>query len=189
MRKLLSAAILAVAGTSATANDFEPQIRAYLANEILGWASERILIDAVMDQNLRTVGLSDDEILDLDMVWRSEVGAANQPTITPVLSSTAAAYLRSRVSESSGAISEVFIMDMRGLNVAASGVTSDYWQGDEGKFENSFLAGTGAVFIDDVEFDESTQSYLAQVSITLSNPLNGEAIGAMTIGLNAESLF
>ena len=42
---------------------------------------------------------------------------------------------------------------------------------------------------DEIEFDESTQSYLAQVSVTLSDPSSGAPIGAMTIGLDAESLF
>lgn len=80
-------------------------------------------------------------------------------------------------------------MDALGVNVAASDVASDYLQGDEAKFKESFGAGTGAVFVDAVEFDESAQSYQGPISIALSNPVSGEVIGAMTIGLNAEAFF
>ncbi len=38
-------------------------------------------------------------------------------------------------------MTEVFVMDARGLNVAASDVTSDYWQGDEEKFSETFPKG------------------------------------------------
>ncbi len=88
-----------------------------------------------------------------------------------------------------GAITEIFTMDLNGLNVAASDTTSDYWQGDEDKFSQTYLIGAGAVHISDVEFDESSQSYQAQVSITLVDPGTNAAIGAMTVGLNADELF
>ena len=189
MKRLLIAWVISLAGNPLSANEFNAQIQAYISNEVLNWTSESVLIDAIMAQNETTVGLSNDEILDLDRKWRSEIGSDKRPTITQVISNPAATYLQAKVQQSGGAISELFIMDMRGLNVAASDVTSDYWQGDEGKFENTYIEGVGAVFIDEIEFDESSQTYLAQVSLTLVDPESGLAIGAMTIGLNAESLF
>ncbi len=80
-------------------------------------------------------------------------------------------------------------MDALGLNVAASGVTSDYWQGDEDKYSKSYGAGPGAVFVDAIEFDESSQSYQGQVSFSLTDPVTGQMIGAVTVGLNAEAFF
>ena len=41
----------------------------------------------------------------------------------------------------------------------------------------------------EVEFDESTQTFQGQVSVTIVDPASGEAIGAMTLGLNAEALM
>jgi hypothetical protein len=79
-------------------------------------------------------------------------------------------------------------MDNKGLNVAQSDVTSDYWQGDEAKWKKSFLAGPDGLFIDEVEFDESTQTYQAQVSVSIADPDSGEAIGAITVGVNVELL-
>jgi hypothetical protein len=105
------------------------------------------------------------------------------------LDSVAAEFLRKRVQDSEGHITEAFIMDARGLNVAASDVTSDYWQGDEAKYSETFPKGAGAVHISEIEFDESSQSYQGQVSISLVDSATNEVVGAMTIGLNAEALF
>jgi hypothetical protein len=99
------------------------------------------------------------------------------------------AYLKEKVAASGGRITEVFVMDALGLNVAASNVTSDYWQGDEDKYAKTYNMGSGAVFVDEVEFDESSQTYQGQISISLTDPASGEVVGAMTIGLNAEAFF
>jgi len=183
------AALAILAGTSASANEFEPQIREYLSKNVMIWANDPVLIAAVAAQNSANAGIGQDRIDSLDQAWRAEVGAAETPTITPVLRNPASDFLRGKVAASAGAIVEVFVMDRNGLNVAASDVTSDYWQGDEAKFTESFGSGGDAVFIDEVEFDESTQSYLAQVSFTITDPVTRQPIGAMTIGLNAEQLF
>ena len=65
-------------------------------------------------------------------------------------------------------------------------MTSDYWQGDEEKHQLTFGAGPNAIHVSEVELDESTQSYQAQVSFTIIDPATGAGIGAATIGLNAE---
>ncbi len=59
--------------------------------------------------------------------------------------------------------------------------TGDYWQGDEGKWVNSFNGGIGSVFVDEVEMDDATRSEVSQVSIPVMD--KGMAIGAMTIGV------
>ncbi len=85
-------------------------------------------------------------------------------------------------------IAEVFVMDDKGLNVGQSAVTSDYWQGDEAKWQKSYGAGAGAIFVDEVEKDESTQALQSQVSIAISDPASNEVIGAITLGINVEGL-
>jgi hypothetical protein len=86
-------------------------------------------------------------------------------------------------------VTEVLVMDNRGLNVGQSDVTSDYMQGDESKWQKTYAVGAGAIFIDEVEFDESTQKFQSQISATISDPATGEPIGAITVGLNIESLL
>jgi len=61
-------------------------------------------------------------------------------------------------------------------------------QGDEAKWQKTYQAGPDAVFIDEVEFDDSTQSFQTQLSATVVDPATGEAIDAITIGVNVEKL-
>jgi hypothetical protein len=66
-------------------------------------------------------------------------------------------------------------------------VTSDYWQGDEAKWQKTFSMGPDAVFVDEIEKDESTQALQSQISVTIKDS-SGAAVGAITIGLNVEKL-
>ena len=79
-------------------------------------------------------------------------------------------------------------MDDRGLNAGQSDVTSDYWQGDEAKWQKTFKAGADAVFVDVVEKDESTQQLQVQVSVSIKDPETGKVIGAVTLGINVDQL-
>ena len=175
--------------TPAIANDFEPAMRAYFESEIVGWMQDQVIIDAINGQNTTTGAYDQSEIDALDLAWRAEVGSNDSPTITPVLKNAAADRLRGLVEESGGRITEIFIMDGVGLNVAASATTSDYWQGDEAKFTETHGAGPEAVHFGEVEFDESSQQYQGQISATITDPATGQAIGAVTVGIDAESLL
>ncbi|WIY26331.1 hypothetical protein [Parasedimentitalea psychrophila] len=183
------AVMLPAVATSVSANEYAPAMSAYLENEIQSWAHAPILVDAINAQNLRTSDYDQGMIDQLDLTWRAEIGAASTPTITPVLDNAAAEFLRSQVVASGGRVTEVFIMDAHGLNVAASSMTSDMWQGDEAKHAQTYRVGPDAVHFGDVELDESTQSYQGQISLTITDPTTGQAIGAMTIGIDAESLI
>ncbi|MEE4189780.1 MAG: hypothetical protein V2I76_15225 [Roseobacter sp.] len=188
-RTLVLSAPLVVAATFAQAVDAPPAMRAFVESNIMSWAETAQVIDAVNTQNAQTAGSSEAQILEWDGEWRAQVGQSDQPLISEVMGRDLSVFLGEQVAASEGRITEIFVMDALGLNVAASDVTSDYWQGDEAKYTETFNAGSGAVFVDAVEFDESAQSYQGQISISLTDPATGEVVGAMTIGLNAEAFF
>ena len=50
-------------------------------------------------------------------------------------------------------------------------------------------AGAGATHLSEVEFDESTQTYQGQISVTVTDPATGTPIGALTVGVDAEALM
>lgn len=189
MRKLILGLAFAASAGPVWANEFEPAVRAYLDSQIRGWASDPVLIDAITRQNTRNANLTQADIDALDLAWRADVGAPASDLIDPVLTNEAAAHLRAVVEASGNLITEAFVMDALGLNVAASAVTSDMWQGDEEKFAATYPMGPDAVHIGEVEFDESTQTYQVQVSIPLVDPASGTAIGALTVALDAQGLM
>ncbi len=188
MNHLLAAA-LALTATSAAADEFSAAIEDYYHAEIAAWATDPTLIEAIGAQNMRIMSYDQFQIDALDRAWRSEVGQTRTPTISPVLTGSAADFLRARVAEADGRITEIFVMDGVGLNVAASDVTSDFWQGDEAKFLETYRRGPDGFHISDVELDESTQRYQGQVSFTLVDPDTGLPIGAMTVGIDAEAIM
>lgn len=189
MRVQLMTAVLAALAAPVAANEYAPALTDYLETEVRSWATDPVLISAVAAQNNAHANLGQADIDALDQTWRAEVGTASSPTVDGVLHNSAADFLRDQVEFSAGVITEVFIMDAHGLNVAASGPTSDMWQGDEAKFQQTYGVGQDAVHLSDIEFDESSQTYQAQISIPLVDPESGALIGAMTVGVNAEALM
>jgi hypothetical protein len=189
MRLPLAFAATMLAGAPAAANDFLPAIEAYLDSDIRTWVTDPRLAEAIAAQNATTAAYTQADIDNLDQTWRGQVGSDDSALIAGVLDTPAADLLRERVAASEGIVTEIFMMDARGLNVAASSVTSDYWQGDEEKFNATYPLGTDAVHISEVEFDESTQTFQAQVSLPVTDPATGAVIGAITIGVAADRLF
>lgn len=189
MKPLAATFALGLAAVPVAADEFTPLIEDFYQSEISAWANADVLVQAITAQNARTATYDQARIDELDRAWRAEVGAANAPTIAPVISNTAADFLREQVAASGGLITEIFIMDAQGLNVAATDVTSDYWQGDEEKFTETHGVGAGALHVADVELDESTQRYQSQLSATIIDPATGQPIGAITVGVDAESLM
>ena len=117
-----------------------------------------------------------------------QVEAGDKPMIDEALASPLSKFLMEQREASEGVITELFVTDDKGLNVGQSDPTSDYWQGDEAKWQKSFQVGPGAIFVDDVEKDESTQQLQTQVSATIVDPKTGAAIGAVTVGINVDGL-
>lgn len=188
-RTLMTFAVaLASLAPPAIANEYQPAMEAYLEAEIGAWTNDPVVVAAIVAQNAETAGFDQGDIDQLDTTWRNEVGTSSE-MIASVLQNDAAVFLRRRLEASGGVISEVFAMDARGLNVAASDVTSDYWQGDEAKFQKTYPMGPGAVHYGEVEFDESSQTYQGQISVVVVDPNSNEPIGALTIGVNVEALM
>lgn len=183
---LLAALAISLAAPAFAGNEFQPEMEAYLAENVQDWATAPVLVDALRAQNAAYADLTQADIDALDTAWRAEVGSSSMPSVTPVLNNAAADFLREQIAASGGQITEVILMDSHGLNVAVSHVTSDMWQGDEAKHAETFDIGAGAVHYGEIEEDESTGAYQAQISFTIVDPESGEPIGAMTVAVDAE---
>jgi hypothetical protein len=162
-------------------------VKDYLASNVKKWVNDPTIIEAVKAQNAKNAALKQADIDTLDKQWRGEVEADSHPLIDSVLNNATSDLLKAKQQASDGTITEIFVMDDKGLNVGQSSVTSDYWQGDEAKFQKSFGAGADAVFVDDAEKDESTQMLQSQASMTITDE-SGKPIGAITIGINLDRL-
>lgn len=185
MKNLKLAAILAFLPSLAIAGSVEDSMKAFVDKEVRLKLADPTIIAAIKGANSTSLTLAPNDILALDDQWKAEIGK-DGALIKGVTENATSTLLRDYVDLSEGKITEVILMDAQGLNVAVSDVTSDYWQGDEDKHKLTYGVGTDAIHISEVEFDESTQTYQAQVSFTIVDPSTGAGIGAATVGLNAE---
>ena len=159
-----------------------PQSVVDKANTVLaGYGNDAILAAAVKAQNGK--GMTLDDIQSMDAKWRDTPGVAD--FMKPLMASECGKHLV-QIMDDNPAIVEIFVMDNQGANVCMTNKTSDYWQGDEDKFQKSFAGGAGAVFVDEVEFDDSAQAYLVQVSVPVKD--GDTVIGAMTLGVDVDQL-
>ncbi len=185
---LFLAAALCLAAAGAGADEIQGKLQALAAKELKNAFNDPAILDAVKAQNERHAALGQPDIDTLDKQWRAEAKTGKGALIDRVLANEVSQRLKAFKESGQGLYTEIFVMDNRGLNVGQSDVTSDYWQGDESKWQKTFGTGAESVFVDEVEFDESTQTYQSQVSITLLDPATRAAIGAVTIGVNVEAL-
>jgi hypothetical protein len=183
-----SALALAPAALQVQAQDvhYVPVLN-FINASVRGWISDPIIIKTLKAQNAANNALTVSQIEAMDTEWRNEINSPSRPMIDRMLATPLSGFLKEKEDQASGSITEVFVMDAKGLNAGQSGVTSDYWQGDEDKFVKSFKAGPTAVFVDDARKDESTQMLQSQVSLTIVDE-NNKPIGAITVGVNLEQL-
>lgn len=155
--------------------------------EIRQWLTNPVVEISIIAQNERYGAISQEEVDALDKQWRSERKKDDQPLIAAILSSPLSNYLTQIQAASGGLFTELFIMDAKGLNVGQSAITSDFWQGDEAKYQKTFPNGAKAIFVDDPEFHEGTKTWRAQVNMTISGTSNSP-IGVITAEYNLTEL-
>lgn len=159
-----------------------PQKVINLANSTLvNLGTDPIIVEAVNDENAKGKTLA--QIKDMDKKWKAHAGIADY--MKAIMDSECGKHLRT-IQKSAPYYAEIFVMDNQGANVAMTDKTSDYWQGDEAKFKKSFAGGAGAVFVDDVEFDDSSQAYLVQISVPVKD--GSKIVGAITFGIDVDKI-
>lgn len=155
--------------------------------DIREWVNVPVVMEALRSRNEGAGQLEQTEIDRLDKQWRAETEKDDQPLITSVLANPLSSYLYRVQARSVGLFTEVFVMDRNGLNVGQSSVTSDYWQGDEAKFQKTVDVGPGTVFVDEAEYNEETATWRAQINMTIDS-VDGNPIGAITVEVNLTEL-
>jgi hypothetical protein len=185
---LLFASTMISAPAAFAGDDYAAAAQDFVTKNVVPKLADPVVLDALKAQDAKNAGLQQADIDALDKTWRAEVEAAAKPMIDAALGSPVSKYLADLREKSNGVVTEIFVTDAKGLNVGQSDPTSDYWQGDEAKWQKTFAVGPGAVFVDKIEQDESTQQLQTQVSMTISDPATGAAIGAVTVGINVDGL-
>ncbi|TVP91994.1 MAG: hypothetical protein EA348_02915 [Pseudomonadaceae bacterium] len=148
------------------------------------WTRLPDIIAAVHQQNSQHQGISQTRIDQLDQQWMTETALRKQPLIDSVLDRPLSRWLQTQQGRSARLITEIMITDRHGLNVAISEITTDYWQGNEAKFQQVFFRDDDQPFLGPLEYDQSSQRYHVHVSSQIRDPDSDQAIGVLVIGLD-----
>ncbi|MFT5506099.1 MAG: hypothetical protein ACI8XC_003824 [Gammaproteobacteria bacterium] len=191
MKRFTSSTLLVLVSIFLSGNTFADQTTIALTNlaqeSISEWIASPLVLNQVKAQNSKHNGMLESDIIALDKKWRAETSASDQPMISGLLGTELSGYLKQIKEDSAGLYTEIFVMDSLGMNVGQSDVTSDYWQGDEAKWQQTYLKGADAIHIGDIELDESSQQLQVQLSLPVVD-ISGNVIGAITVGVNVDAL-
>ncbi len=173
---MLAALVAGAAPTAASAQEI-PQD---LVDTLRAWTQEPTVLITLRSWNRKHADLTRADIEAKDREWRAQRERADQPLIAEISGAPLSDFLIRKQAASGGRLIESFVMDDNGLNVGMSAVTSDYWQGDEAKFQKTYGAGAGAIHYGEVEVKDATGHRAQQVSLTITDPDTGKPIGAIT---------
>ncbi len=179
MKKLLLVVSLSTSLFAQSAGDVQKKLNAE-AEKLRALGKDPVIVAAVQAQNAKKVSLIAIKVADQRWTVNKE-GSLVRKTI----SGPCADHLRAIVA-ANPAYSETFAMDDQGAVVCSTEKTTDYWQGDEAKWQRAYNGGKGDAFIDRPKFDDSANARIAQISVPV---MDGEkAIGAITVGVVIERL-
>lgn len=135
------------------------------------------LVEAVQEANLDRANISSEEISAMDKAWSTN-HRSSKSIISEVANNDLSTYLSDFI-ESNPAEVEVFVTDIKGLNIAMTNQTSDFLQSDEAWWKATFSNGKGDIYIGDVEYDESANSYALNLGVPVREPTTKNVIGVL----------
>jgi hypothetical protein len=185
----IGVAFLAVASLAGMAgaqdkSALSPEAEAALKKQvpkIEAWGKDPAIVKAVLAQN--ALKLSLDQIKEIDSAWMA--GKA-EDRVRELLGNACSTRIKALVAQSPAYV-EAFATDNQGANVCLNQKTSDYWQGDEAKWQKSFNGGSGQVFVDKPHYDPSSRAILVQVSVPVFD--GPRTVGSITVGLDPGRLI
>jgi Methyl-accepting chemotaxis protein-like, first PDC sensor domain len=166
--------------TAAQSENIPPKLQQVIV-KITKYANDESVIHSVEAQNQKRVTM--DEILKLDRDWIR--GTISEDFVKTLLENNCASKLKELAKEIPSSL-EAFVMDNQGALVCITQKTSDYWQGDEPKWIDSFKGGAGETVVSKREYDQSTKSTLVHVSVPIME--QQKAIGVLCVGINLTKL-
>jgi hypothetical protein len=151
----------------------------FVNTELVRYGADPVIVKAVRDQNASRVSMTRIKAEDEHWINSEEIDGFMFDLMRNRCSHE---LLNLQVHH--GFVVEAFAMDNQGALVGLTNKTSDYWQGDEAKFIESYKNGSGAVHYGDVEFDDSIGEIVVQVSVPVMS--GSRAIGAITFGVSLD---
>jgi phosphoserine phosphatase RsbU/P len=111
---------------------------------------------------------------------------ADSPEMSAVLDNDIARHLK-EFQRRNPSFAEIFLTDRQGRLLAATNKTSDYWQADEGWWQEAAKLGDDAAHVEGLNFDASSGVYSIDVAVPLH--VDGSLAGVLKGVVNASPFF
>lgn len=203
----------ALAQTAPAAKDEMPgpAVEKYARDFLAKWSGDAKLIAAIKASTEKTKSYSFDDVIIRDSQWRvaksgpeKEKKAAEtlneltkvkldenvkkgEAIIKEARENDISKFLQAQIdsAEPKGAVVEIFVMDGWGWNVGQTGGTSDFYQGDEGKWQKTF-ARADPNEVEVLPIVEEDGIRMAQISLPIKD--GDKNVGAVTIGIDVSKV-
>ena len=152
------------------------QILARKVGVIEELASEPIIVNAVRKANKKNAKKSLDELLKQDAHWQEAKGI--DELIKSVLTNECADFL-AEFQETNQEFPEIFVTDRKGVIVAETNKTSDYYQADEEWWIETMRSEQGNARHGPIEYDESAQSEAISIYVPIVDDKTSRRIGVL----------
>ena len=178
-----------MAGHLALSDEEERRIRA-LSESLISEVSSALDIPQIIASGPRQESFTD--VMTQDSMWQALAPFASTQLADRILDLAGSRTLHGWKAAQGGLVTEVMIMNSMGTLAAMSQLTTDYWQGDEAKFQRVLdatrqgLEGMEALYISPIHYDASTSRFQVTVSAPVSPISDGVPLGVLTLGLDAE---
>jgi ABC-type amino acid transport substrate-binding protein len=159
------------------------QIRS-IAYDMFKELEAHIPLDAAIADGPDIENLS--QILNLDAQWQALAPQRYSEMARRVADQPASIAMEKWQQDRESLITEIMLTNSIGTLVAMSQLTSDFWQGDEAKFEYHIRSDTPSLFVSPIHYDASTARF--QVTVSMPVIVEGQWLpaGVLAIGLDVE---
>ena len=135
------------------------------------------LVSAVAESNQLRADWTTEKITGMDKSWISK-DPSMEKTVSEIENNSLSEYLVNFINDNPAEV-EVFVTDLKGLNLAMTDRTSDFLQSDEEWWKSTFSNGSGDIYIGEVEYDESSQIYAMNIGVPVLDSNTQKVIGVL----------
>jgi hypothetical protein len=143
--------------------------------------TDPVLLEAIRSQNHTLAQMTQEEIETIDRQWIAEKGGAQGHRITDMRAHPASHRLQALL-RGSGVASHAILMDDKGRTVAMAATTTDWFQGDEAKWLQTFGRGPDTRHVSAPEPIHDGRALVVRwISVPLADPQTSLPLGAISL--------
>ncbi len=182
----LSVSILLFANT-AHADSHEDKLREYLP-QIQSALIEQDVVKTLRNYNETRRDMTRTEIDGLEEIWQAELGTTIRPLITGTVRNVTALRMRKVVRNTGPIVTEINLLDARGLSIAQTSVFPRIWEEQTETLMNVATVNAELVRVGEIASDGPGQSRRFEAIVPVADPDTDEVIGSVILVVNADAL-